>query len=80
MSFRPLEVTATWDSEAKVWVAESDQIPGLVTEAATKEEMIRKLGELIPELLEENDDFGALPELPYSLMWQETELVRLKHA
>jgi hypothetical protein len=26
-------VTATWDDEAKVWVVESDDVPGLVTEA-----------------------------------------------
>jgi predicted RNase H-like HicB family nuclease len=80
MSFQPLEVTATWDNEAKVWVAESDQIPGLVTEAATREEMLHKLAEIIPELLEENEEAGNLPEVPYSLMWQETEIVRLKRA
>jgi predicted RNase H-like HicB family nuclease len=27
------EVDAHWDSEAGVWVAESEDIPGLVTEA-----------------------------------------------
>jgi predicted RNase H-like HicB family nuclease len=26
-------VTAEWDSEAAVWVAESEDVPGLVTEA-----------------------------------------------
>jgi predicted RNase H-like HicB family nuclease len=26
-------VTAMWDSEAAVWVAESEDMPGLVTEA-----------------------------------------------
>ena len=80
MSFQPLEVTATWDNEAKVWVAESEDVPGLATEAATREEMLRKLEEIIPALLEENDNFRGAPELPCSLMWQELELVHLKRA
>jgi predicted RNase H-like HicB family nuclease len=80
MPVQPLEVTATWDREANVWVAESEQIPGLVTEAATRAELLTKLSEIIPALLEENDDARVLPDLPYSLMWQETELVRLKRA
>jgi predicted RNase H-like HicB family nuclease len=80
MSFKPLEVTATWDAEAKVWVAESDQIPGLVTEAATKEEMIRKLRDIVPELLSENDGGADMPEMPVSLMWQQLEILGLKRA
>ncbi len=47
-------VTATWDDEAKVWVAESDDVPGLVAEAASKDELVAKLRVLIPELLEAN--------------------------
>ena len=33
MAKRPLLVTAEWDDEAKVWVATSEDVPGLVTEA-----------------------------------------------
>jgi predicted RNase H-like HicB family nuclease len=46
------DITATWDDEAKVWVAESSDVPGLATEAATKEELVEKLKVVIPELLE----------------------------
>ena len=35
-------VHAQWDDEANVWVASSDDVPGLVTEAATTEELIQK--------------------------------------
>ena len=49
-----IEVRAFWDSEAGVWVAESDHIPGLVTEAETLEQLAVKLESLIPELLELN--------------------------
>lgn len=45
---------AFWDDEARVWVAESDAIPGLVTEAETLEQLATKLERLIPELLELN--------------------------
>ena len=47
-------VQATWDDEAKVWVAESENIPGLATEAPSEEVLIKKLTTLIPELLELN--------------------------
>jgi predicted RNase H-like HicB family nuclease len=50
----PLRVTVDWDPEARVWVAESDQVPGLATGADTLEELIEKLKVVIPELLTEN--------------------------
>lgn len=48
------EIRAHWDSEAKVWVAESDDVPGLITEAESCEALVEKLKCLIPELLEAN--------------------------
>jgi predicted RNase H-like HicB family nuclease len=47
-------VRAEWDEEAKVWVATSDDVPGLVTEAETMEALSSKLEVMIPELLAEN--------------------------
>lgn len=44
-------VRAIWDAEAKVWVAESENVPGLVTEADTIEALTAKLRDIIPELL-----------------------------
>jgi predicted RNase H-like HicB family nuclease len=52
------KVTALWDPEASVWVAESDDVPGLVTEADTVEQLVAKLRVMVPELLEAN---GVLP-------------------
>lgn len=45
------EVQAFWDSEASVWVATSEDVPGLVTEASTIEVLTQKLREMIPELI-----------------------------
>ena len=44
------QVQARWDSEAGVWVAESDDVPGLVAEAESPNILREKLRVLIPEL------------------------------
>ena len=51
MQSQEFVVRATWDDDAKVWVVESDDIPGLVTEAATEAQLIEKLKIMVPELL-----------------------------
>jgi predicted RNase H-like HicB family nuclease len=48
------EVLAQWDTEAGVWVAESEDVPGLVAEADSPNALVQKLRTLIPELLELN--------------------------
>lgn len=53
------QIHAEWDEEALVWVATSDEVPGLATGAHTLETLIDKLKIVIPELLEENE---LLPE------------------
>ncbi|MGH9784792.1 MAG: DUF1902 domain-containing protein [Terriglobia bacterium] len=52
------QVLAQWDSEAGVWVAESDDVPGLVAEAESLNALREKLRVLIPELLELNGVHG----------------------
>ncbi|MEH1909184.1 MAG: DUF1902 domain-containing protein [Nostoc sp.] len=49
-----VNVSAFWDAEVDVWVATSDNLPGLVTEASTIEVLTAKLKAMIPELLELN--------------------------
>ena len=55
---KPYFVRAEWEADAEVWVATSDDVPGLVTEAATLEALDSKLKAMVPELLEAN---GCLP-------------------
>jgi len=45
-------IAARWDAEAGVWVATSDDVPGLVVEAATWPAMIEEVRLVLPELLE----------------------------
>jgi len=51
---KPLFVRADWDEEARVWVATSNDVPGLATEEETLEGLIQKLKIMIPELLAAN--------------------------
>lgn len=51
---KPFFIRAEWDEEARVWVATSDDVPGLATEGETFEGLIEKLKIMIPELLDAN--------------------------
>jgi predicted RNase H-like HicB family nuclease len=46
-------VSAEWDDEAKVWVAEGTNLEGLVTEADTLEALRARLALVVPDLLAE---------------------------
>lgn len=46
-----LNIQVTWDTEAEMWVADSDDIPSLAAEAPDDKALWRKLETLIPELL-----------------------------
>ena len=70
---KPYFIHAEWDDEAQVWVATSDDVPGLATEADTQEQLIAKLKTLIPELLEANGiDAGAA--VPFELLTRRFEV------
>jgi uncharacterized protein DUF1902 len=58
----PIEVVADWDPEAAVWVAVSEQVPGLVAEAATMDDLVETLEQLIPQLLRDNGAPAARAE------------------
>ena len=51
---RPIVIHADWDAEAGVWVATTQDMRGLVTEADTMEALRAKLPGMILDLLEEN--------------------------
>ena len=56
-----LEVHAEWDDEAGVWVATSDDVLGLVTEAPSMEALVERLKIIIPELMALNGGSVATP-------------------
>jgi predicted RNase H-like HicB family nuclease len=67
-------VNAEWDDEAAVWVASSDDVPGLATGADTLELLIEKLKIIIPELLEANGLLAAgVEDVPFAIKAERTE-------
>ena len=74
---KPLFIRAEWDDETRVWVATSDDVPGLATEGTTLEELIEKLKIMIPELLDANQ--GGLAwgtEVPFEILTRRFEIAQ----
>lgn len=71
-------IKAVWDTDASVWVATSEGIPGLVAEADTAEGLLDELRILIPELLGAKalSDSGV-PGIPIHIMSERLEHIRL---
>ncbi|MHB1188650.1 DUF1902 domain-containing protein [Thiobacillus sp.] len=69
---KALFIRAEWDDEASVWVATSDDVPGLATEADTLEALSAKLQSLVPELLEANGCLNVgdlnVGDVPFELL------------
>ncbi|OGQ10578.1 MAG: hypothetical protein A2026_01925 [Deltaproteobacteria bacterium RBG_19FT_COMBO_46_12] len=75
MKGKPLFIRAEWDEEAMVWVATSDDVPGLATEAVTVEALVEKLKVMIPELLMANNtDFED--EVSFEIITRRFELTQ----
>lgn len=49
------KVLLTWDNEASVWIATSDDIPGLILESGSADALIERVRHAVPELLELNN-------------------------
>ena len=74
----PVCVKANWDKEVQVWVATSEDVPGLVTEAETLEQLIKKLQIMIPELLQANGLLGEDEqyEIPFRLLSERIGMIK----
>jgi hypothetical protein len=75
MKEKPLFIRAEWDEEAMVWVATSDDVPGLATETVTMEALIEKLKVMIPELLMANNA-SFEDEVSFEIITRRFELTR----
>jgi hypothetical protein len=75
MSIKPFFVRAEWDQDACVWVATSDDVPGLATEETTMEALIEKLKIVVPELLQANGlELGE--EVPFEILTRRFEVAQ----
>ena len=64
-----LEVLCEWDSEAEVWCATSDDIPGLVLEDSDRATLEARVRDAAPELLHLNQ----MPRQNYILSFRSKE-------
>jgi predicted RNase H-like HicB family nuclease len=76
---RSIHVRAIWDDEAEVWVAQTSDIAGLATDAATVEELRDKILVKIPELLELNGVTSDLAEIPVHILAEQSTRVANPH-
>ncbi len=48
-------INFTWDNEANVWIATSNDIPGLVLESGSFDALLERTRYAVPEILALND-------------------------
>jgi hypothetical protein len=77
MTERTYTVRAEWDGEACVWIATSDDVPGLCCEAGTFEELVDVVLALVPELLAENGVAPPTPEVTVNVIAERQAVARL---
>jgi hypothetical protein len=80
MGREPLVVHAIWDEEAKVWVATSEDVPGLATEAPSWDKLIPKLKVMIPELLDANGYADGDEEVRFKVLGEINEVAHREAA
>ena len=68
-------INTVWDSDAAVWVASSDDVPGLCLESGSLDALIEKVKVAIPELLELNNHASQNQQISVNFNMQRKELV-----
>ncbi len=69
-----------WDENADVWYVSDTNFPGLVAEAVSERELVRKVRDLVPQLYELNRNLfdPPMPEvLPLRMQSDRLEIIRL---
>ena len=61
------EVLFTWDDEVDVWIATSNDIPGLVLEHSSFDVLVERVRYAAPELLEFNCSYSGSINLKFSI-------------
>lgn len=80
IEMRNFEVYIELDAEAGVWYVSKSNVPGLNAEAATQDEMLEVLRDIVPELVQanvlsrsrKNDDCKSVP---FSLIARRKEMM-----
>ena len=64
-------INLIWDNDAAVWVAQSDDVPGLVLESGSFDALIERLRLTVPEMIELNGTQKTAPILTFVSKRQE---------
>lgn len=64
-------INLIWDDEAQVWVATSEDIPGLVLESGSFDALLERIRFAVPELLELNKTSRTALNLTFKSTRQE---------
>lgn len=65
-------ITFQWDSEAAVWIATSDDVPGLVLESVSFDALLERVKQAVPELIRLNGSSPADVKLTYFTQREDT--------
>ncbi len=63
-------INASWDDQAKVWIATSEDVPGLCCEDKSLEGLIEVVTGLVPELLAANGIVTDARDIPLNVLAQ----------
>lgn len=67
-----LEVVCQWDEKSQLWFVVESNVPGLSAEAPSKDEMVRVLDVIIPELMQLNSDDSS-EDVPLELLFRKDQ-------
>ena len=72
---RSIIVKAEWNNEDGIWIATSDDVPGLVTGALTLEMLRAKIGPMIVDMIEVSELHFELAEIPVHIVAHQMERI-----
>ena len=58
-------IKLTWDDEVSVWIAESDDIPGLILESSSFDDLVERVKLAVPDLIGQNDKVHSQSKLHF---------------
>jgi len=68
-------ISLSWDADVNVWIATSEDIPGLVLESGSYDALVERLRSAVPELLELN----STQHIPLNLLLKSERNLRVSY-
>ena len=65
-------ISFLWDAEAAVWIATSEDVPGLVLESGSFDALLERVKQAVPELIRLNGKKPSDVRLSYSTLREDS--------